>query len=126
MARRQERLNNRLMEVLSPVIETEMSNPRLQMLNLTRVKMNRDGSHATIYFVSENEDYSHQEVEIALNKAKGYFRSVLAETLNLRYTPDLSFRYDQSIEESKRLDALFEQIAAERENNPPRFDEERT
>lgn len=126
MARRQERLNNRLMEVLTPVIETEMSNPRLQMLNLTRVKMNRDGSHATIYFVSENEDYSHQEVEIALNKAKGYFRSVLAETLNLRYTPDLSFRYDQSIEESKRLDALFEQIAAERVNNPPRFDEERT
>lgn len=126
MARRQERLNNRLMEVLTPVIETEMSNPRLQMLNLTRVKMNRDGSHATIYFVSENEDYSHKEVEIALNKAKGYFRSVLAEALNLRYTPDLSFRYDQSIEESKRLDALFEQIAAERVNNPPRFDEEST
>ena len=126
MARRQERLNNRLMEVLTPVIETEMENPRLQMLSLTRIKVNRDGSHAIIYFVSENQDYSHQAVETALNKAKGHFRSVLADALNLRYTPDLSFRYDQSIEESKRLDALFEQIAAERVNNPPRFDEERT
>ena len=124
MARRQERLNNRLIQVLTPVIESEMSNPRLQMLSLTRVKINRDGSHATIYFVSENEKYSHQEVETALNKAKGYFRSVLAEALNLRYTPDLSFRYDQSIEESKRLDALFEQIAAERLASDARSNEE--
>ncbi len=124
MARRQERLNNRLIEVLTPVIESEMSNPRLQMLSLTRVKINRDGSHATVYFVSENEDYSYEEVEMALNKAKGYFRSVLAETLNLRYTPDLGFRYDQSIEESKRLDALFEQIAAERLANSAGSNEE--
>ena len=116
MARRQERLNNRLMEVLTPVIETEMNNPRLQMLNLTRVKVNRDGSHAIIYFVSENPNYTPQEVQSALNGAKGYFRSVLADTLNLRYTPDLSFRYDKSIEESQRLDALFEQIASERIN----------
>jgi len=114
------------MELLTPVIETEMNNPRLQMLSLTRVKINRDGSHATIYFVSENPDYSHQVVETALNKAKGHFRSVLAEALNLRYTPDLSFRYDKSIKESQRIDALFEQIASERVKNPPRFDEEST
>lgn len=124
MARRQERLNNRLIEVLTPVIESEMSNPRLQMLSLTRVKINRDGSHATVYFVSENEDYSYEEVEMALNKAKGYFRSILAEALNLRYTPDLSFHYDKSIKESKRLDALFEQIAAERIANLARSNEE--
>lgn len=124
MTRRQERLNNRLMEILAPVIESEMRDPRLQMLNLTRVQVNRDASGATIFFTSESTEYSPHEMEAALKRAKGFLRTVVANTLNLRYTPDLTFRYDKSFEESQRLEALFQQIAKERAENPPRFNEE--
>lgn len=119
MTRRQEQLNSRIMEILGPVIETEMRDRRLQLLNLTRVKVNRDTSSAMIYVTSSDDQYSPKEITDALMRAKGFLRDVLAESLNLRRTPDLSFRYDRSVEESQRMEQLFEQIAKERLETPP-------
>ena len=124
MTRRQEQLNSQLMEVLSTVIQGEMKDPRLQMLSVTRVEVNRDASHAMIYYLSADDEFSHKEVEAALGRAKGFLRSVLAETMDLRHTPDLSFRHDEAAEETRRVLSLLDQIAEERGKNPPRFDEE--
>jgi ribosome-binding factor A len=119
MKRRQDQINSRIMEVLSPVIETEMRDPRLQLLNLTRVKVNRDTSTAMIYVTSSDDKHSPKEITDALMRAKGFLRQIVAETLNLRRTPDLSFRYDRGVKERQRIEQLFEQIAKERLENPP-------
>ena len=124
MTRRQEQLNSRILEILGPVIQTEMSDPRLQMLNVTRVQINRDASHAMIYFTSADDEQDPKEAETALTHAKGFLRSILAEMLDLRYTPDLTFRYDRAAEQTQRVLELFDEIAEERRRNPPRFDEE--
>lgn len=124
MTRRQEQLNSRISETLSVVVQAEMSDPRLQMITITRVNVNRDASHALVYFVSGDEEYEPSEVERAITGAKGYFRSVLAEMLDLRYTPDLTFRYDHAQEETERVLDLFDQIEQEREQNPPLLDDE--
>lgn len=124
MKRRQEQLNSQLLEVLSTVLQTEMRDPRLQLLNVTRVQVNRDASHAMIYFTSLEDETERKDIEKALHGAKGFLRSVLAETLDLRQTPDLTFRYDEAAEETQRVLDLLDQIAEERAKNPPRFDEE--
>ncbi|MBW2329131.1 MAG: ribosome-binding factor A, partial [Deltaproteobacteria bacterium] len=49
-----------------------------------------------------------------MERARGFFRSQLAKTMNLRYTPELVFFYDQQNEEIERLDKLFAQINQER------------
>jgi ribosome-binding factor A len=123
MTRRQEQLNSQILELLSTVIQTEMQDPRLQMLTITRVQVNRDASHAMIFFMSQDDEVAPNEVEQALTHAKGFLRGVLAETLDLRYTPDLTFRYDKAAEETQRVMELFDQIARERAENPPRLDE---
>lgn len=124
MSRRQEQLNSRIHEILTTVVQSEMRDPRLQLVNVTRVQVNRDASHAMIYFTSSDPDYTHKEVEEAMTRATGYFRSVLAEMLDLRYTPNLTFRYDDAAEETARVLELFEKLAAEREANPPQSEED--
>lgn len=119
MTRRQDQLNSRIMEVLSPVIETEMRDPCLQFLNLTRVRVNRDTSSAMIYVTSKDNEHSPKEITDALMRAKGFLRQIVAESLNLRRTPDLGFRYDRGLEENKRIEQIFQQIAKERLENPP-------
>lgn len=123
MTRRQEQLNSQILEVLSTVIQGELEDPRLQMLTVTRVQINRDGSHAMIYVNSLDEEQTPESVEAGLNRAKGFLRSVLAETMDLRHTPDLTFRYDKAAEETQRVLELFDEIAEERAKNPPRLDE---
>lgn len=123
MTRRQEQLNSQILEVLSTVVQTEMQDPRLQFLTITRVEVNRDASHAIIYVTSMDEETKPKDIEKALNGgAKGFLRRVLAETLDLRQTPDLTFRYDEAAEETNRVLSLFDEIEAERAKNPPRFD----
>ncbi|MBA3530324.1 MAG: 30S ribosome-binding factor RbfA [Ardenticatenales bacterium] len=124
MTRRQEQLNSQMMEILSTVVQSEMQDPRLQMLNVTRIQVNRDASHAMIYVVSLDKEHTPEEIETALGHAKGFLRSVLAQTLDLRHTPDLTFRYDKAAEGTERIMSLFDQIAEERSKNPPHFDEE--
>lgn len=123
MTRRQDQLNSQIMELLSLVIQTEMQDPRLQAVSLSRVQVNRDASHAMIFFTAPLEEVTPEEAEAGLNHARGYLRHVLAETLDLRYTPDLTFRYDQAADETKRVLDLFEEINRQRTENPPHVDE---
>jgi ribosome-binding factor A len=122
MTRRQEQLNSRILEILTPVLQSELEDPRLQYLTLTRVQINKDASHATLYFTAADEDFTHKEREAGLMRAKGYLRNILAEMLDLRYTPDLTFRYDTAAEETQRIYDLFDEIAEERRRNPPKID----
>lgn len=124
MTRRQEQLNSQILEILSTVIQAEMQDPRLQLLTVTRVQVNRDASHAMVYFTSSDDEHEREEIIQALSNAKGFLRSVLAEMMDLRYTPDLTFRYDDAAEQTRRVLDLFDQIAEEREKNPPHFDED--
>ena len=41
-------------------------------------------------------------------------RSHIARTLNLRFTPALQFRYDETAEKVEELDILFQEIANDR------------
>jgi ribosome-binding factor A len=43
-------------------------------------------------------------------------RSHIARTLNLRFTPELQFRYDDSVEKVAELEEIFQDIANERES----------
>lgn len=124
MTRRQDKLNNQIMELLSLVIQTEMQDPRLHALTLTRIQVNRDASHAMVFFTAADaEEATPAELEEALTNARGYLRRTLAESLDLRYTPDLTFRYDKAADDTKRVLDLFDEIARQREENPPRLDD---
>lgn len=124
MTRRQDQLNSQIMEVLSLVIQTEMQDPRLHALTLSRIQVNRDASHAMVFFTSSDaEEASPEALEEALTHARGYLRRTLAETLDLRHTPDLTFRYDKAADDTKRVLDLFDELARQREENPPRLDE---
>jgi ribosome-binding factor A len=52
-------------------------------------------------------------VEKALAHDRGFYRSMLAERLALRHTPDLRFVIDETVERSLRLEALLRDDSAE-------------
>ena len=53
-----------------------------------------------------------------VKKAKGFFRSHLAKVLNLRYTPELMFYYDNIAEEAQRVEQLLTELEHERQRGP--------
>ncbi len=103
-----ERLNNLYLSELSKIIFKEIKNPIIKTVNLTGVEITNDLSFAKIYFTCMNED--KDKVLTELNEAKGFLRSKLAENINLRYTPELIFYYDNSIEYGMNIERIIKNI----------------
>ena len=105
MSRRSERTSKLIQREISGLLEREVNDPRLsKLISVTEVTLSPDLKHAKI-FVSTLGDEMDNKVEMlaGFNKASGFLRRELASHLKLRYTPKLSFHYDDSIERGARL-----------------------
>ncbi|HBK53115.1 30S ribosome-binding factor RbfA [Syntrophomonas wolfei] len=115
--RRQERMSVEIMRVLSQIIQEEIKDPRIEFKNLsiTRIDLSNDYSHARVNISILGDEVQREEAMKALQKAKGYIRSALAQQLKVRHAPELEFRLDRSIEHGIRISSLLEEIREEEE-----------
>jgi len=113
--RRQERMSVEIMRILSQIIQEEIKDPRIEFKNLsiTRIDLSNDYSHARVNISILGDEIQREEAMKALQKAKGYIRSALAQQLKVRHAPELEFRLDRSIEHGIRISSLLEEIKEE-------------
>jgi len=96
---RQPRLEELFREELNSILDFEVTDPRLDGTRISRVELSRDGSRARVW-VSFHADLiadatsaqSALVLELAFERAAGFFRRRLCEALPLKRMPDLSFR----------------------------------
>ena len=62
-----------------------------------------------------NED--KDKVLEELNSAKGFLRTKLANTIDIRHTPELIFEFDNSIEYGMNIERIIERIHEKDEDN---------
>ena len=110
---RQGRLNEAIANELSIALG-KVRDPRVSgaLISFTRAEVTPDLKQAKIYFSVMGDDA--EEVSAGLKQASGVFRRHLAETLNLRLTPELFFCHDASISHGARIASLLKQIEDER------------
>ena len=97
------RINEEIMRELSSDIRN-LKDPRVQdtMISITGVETAPDLRTAKVY-VSVFDKSRSQEVLKGLKSAGGYLRRELGAALQLRYTPELTFLEDHSIEHGTRI-----------------------
>lgn len=111
---RSERIASEISRILTDVLYREIEDPRIpSLIAITEVRMNRDGSLASVYVSTMGDDTEKAEMLEGLHQAKGYLRSQVAESLNLRLAPDLRFFLDDSLERGNQMEALIEKVRAE-------------
>ncbi len=112
---RKDRVAEEIKRELSEIIREDMKDPRVRggLVSVTHVEVSRDISAATIYLscLGNTEEQAH--VVKAFKQAGGFIRGELANRLNLRFTPELTFRSDQSIQMGARINELLNQQARE-------------
>lgn len=102
---------------LAILLLQKVRDPKIGKVVLSRVEVTDDLKYARIYYIVHGDDAAIREADRGLKRAKGFFRSHLAETLNLRFTPELQFRYDKSEEQVEEMERLFREIAKERDED---------
>ena len=110
-----ERLNNLFLAELSKIIFEEVKNPIIKTVTLTAVEITNDLSFAKVYFTCMDED--KDKVLSELNEAKGFLRTKLANTIEIRHTPELVFEFDNSILYGMNIEKIIKEIHEKDEDN---------
>ena len=102
-----ERTNDDIQYALSKLLR-EVKDPRVQkgIVSITRVKTTGDLRYAKVW-VSCLDNDNEKEFMKGLKSAGGWLRKQLGESLNLRYTPDLVFEIDHSIEYGDHINQII-------------------
>jgi len=104
MSRRSERTSKLIQREISELLERQVNDPRLsRLISVTEVTLSPDLRHAKIFVSTLGSKIDKEDVLASFNSASGFLRRELALHLKLRYTPQLSFHYDDSIERGARL-----------------------
>ncbi len=112
--KRSSRVAEAIRNELSTLLLSKVRDPRMQGISISRVEVPDDLSTALIFFTVFGGKKEIKEAGIGLESAKGFMRSHIAKTLNLRFTPALQFRYDDVVEKVAELEEIFQEIANER------------
>ena len=106
------RINDEIQKELSALFR-ELKDPRVSqgMVSITTVDTTADLRYAKIY-VSALDKGQEKEILKGLKSASGYLRRELGHTLQLRYTPELQFVGDDSIQHGAHILELLRQEEA--------------
>ena len=116
------RTNDDIQIVLSKLLR-EIKDPRVQqgMISVTRVETTGDLRYSKVW-LSVMGMKDEKEFKKGLKSASGWLRRELGKTMKLRYTPELVFEIDHSIEYGAHISQVISALEIkhdEEENNEP-------
>jgi len=99
------RINESARAALADLLLSEFSDPRLELVTVTDVRVSKDRSRATVLVSSSPEQYD--DTLAGLESAKGRLRSLLGKELGWRVTPELRFVIDIGVDHAQEIDAFL-------------------
>jgi len=96
---------------LSEIIYREINDPRLGSVTITHVDLASDYSLAKVYITSFDDKPGAIKQKLAvLHHASKFLRGMLAQAIELRYTPELRFVHDESLQRAQHMTDLLDKL----------------
>ena len=108
MSHKLDRIEESIAREISRILLEEAQDRDIKNVSITNVTVDDDLTFAKVYFMTRNEDT--KSVEESLNTASGFIRKNLAKSLDLRSTPELKFVYDKSIDYTKKIEDIIDNL----------------
>ena len=122
LSHRVERIQEQVREEVSQMLATEVRDPGVGLVTVTRAKVTADLSLARIYWTIMGDAAERQKTAKALERAAPFIRHLLSERLTLRRSPEVKFIFDESVAAQDRIERIIQEIHAEdaaRKNDEP-------
>ena len=112
MINRMDKVNAQIKrEIGTMILMGEINDPRLKFVTITYAQVSKDLRYAKVGFsVLNNNPQEIKEVQQGLNSARGYVRKLIGERIKMRFTPEINFIYDRSLEYSDQINRALEDI----------------
>jgi ribosome-binding factor A len=99
-------------EVVASAILFKAADPRIRAVTVLRVELSPDLRQATVYVSIMGTEAEQKQALRGLKHAAGFFQSQVADRLQTRFTPVLSFKADDSVKKSVEIGRLIDEAVA--------------
>jgi ribosome-binding factor A len=128
---RTDRVSEFLQKELANLIQFEVKDPRLGMVTVQEVRVTRDLGYADVFITvmafgkqdDESKAQANKDALLVLNKAAGFLRTKVGQSLRARTTPELRFYIDDTLETGMRVSSLIEEAVSQDKQRQQNRDE---
>ena len=110
--KRSEKVGEAIHKIVSELLIKGLKDPRIGFVTITGVKITDDMRNSTIYFTVIGTDQDKKNTEAGLNSARGFIRKEVGQALMMRFTPEIQFRYDTSVDYGQHIESILKEIGA--------------
>lgn len=107
--RRTSRVGESVRDALTQILRTDIRDFDMGWSSISEVEVAPDLHYARVYVTGLKEEDTLATVE-ELRRVAGQARHHLAKRINLRYTPELDFRYDETAMRALRVESILREV----------------
>lgn len=107
---RSERIAEEIRKEVATMLFGEIHDPRIGFVTITKVQVSKDLRHAKVYYSIIGSDEEKEKTMAGLQSSSGYMRREIGKRLKLRYFPELTFKFDDSLEYASRIEKIIKEI----------------
>jgi ribosome-binding factor A len=105
---RTNRISEEMKKEISAIIHNELKDPRLpNMISVISAEVTRDLRYAKVFISVLGSEEDKKNALHGLKSAAGFIRREIGHRMQLRYTPELLFELDDSIERGAYISKLI-------------------
>lgn len=97
------------------MIIREVSDPRLELIYVTDVKVDRELAYADVFVSAVEGRERSKEILSGLESASGFIRRTLAGRVDLRVFPRLRFHWDPTPENADHIEKKLAELRAKKQ-----------
>ncbi len=107
---RHDRVQMAIKREVSTILHDELKDPRLGFVTIIRVELSKDMRFVRVFYGVLGNEQDCKKTKEALDSALGYIRRLVAERINLKFAPVISFHEDHSTEYSIKIQEILNEI----------------
>ena len=110
--KRAQRVSHLIRKEASDIIMNRLKDPRLGFITVTDVQVSDDLKTAHVYYSVLEEDDRELTEEI-LQGSRSYIRSELSKRIQMKFTPELEFHFDEAPRYGSHIEKLIRDMNRE-------------
>ena len=104
------RVGDQIQMEISYLLLERVKDPRVRGVTVTGINLSNDLKRARVFFSVIGEQDHIKKAQDGLDSAKGFIKREIGSRMSLRYTPEIIFMYDPSLESGSHMESVFEEL----------------
>jgi len=101
-------VGDQIRQEISDMLLRELKDPRIGFVTITKVAVSDDLRQAKVYYSVFGGEQEKEDSLQGLESATGYIKRELGRRMRLKYMPDITFFFDDSLEYGARIEKLLQ------------------